>query len=283
MTAQACIDIAALGLAKTGTTYDLSSGWWPGMPVAPGHPPFQVSTYRTPTGVRLEGDLPLFDENPSNFGFISELLSFCAHSGTHMDALAHVTTGPDDEWYGGHPARDFLGDHGPLVNDARELPPYLCRGILLDIPATLGVPALEAVHPVDADLIRATLERQGTELRRHDVVLVRTGTMASWPDAEAMKASDGAGVTLDGAEYLAQYEPWAVGADTGGFERTPSGVPEEIQPVHRLLVHDLGIPIMEWVNLEPLAAAACHEFLFVCLPLPITGATGSMIRPIAVV
>lgn len=277
------IDLGSLALARTGRAYDLSSGWWRGMPVAPGHPPFQVSTYRTPGGVRLERDLSMFDDNPSNFGFISELLSFCAHSGTHMDALAHVTTGPNDEWYGGHSAHEFLGDHGPTVNDARELPPFLCRGVLLDIPVALGVDRLEAGQGVNSALIQEVERKQGVSLQDHDVVLVRTGTMSRWPDAQAMAESDGSGVDLDGAEYLAGFSPWAVGADTGGFERTPSGIPEEIQPVHRLLIHDLGVPIMEWVNLEPLSQAACYEFLFVCLPLPITGATGSLIRPLAVV
>jgi kynurenine formamidase len=33
---------------------------------------------------------------------------------------------------------------------------------------------------------------------------------------------------------------------------------------------------------EELAAAGVHEFLFVCLPLTIAGATGSLVRPIAI-
>jgi kynurenine formamidase len=37
------------------------------------------------------------------------------------------------------------------------------------------------------------------------------------------------------------------------------------------------------VNMERLAADKVNEFLFVALPTKIRGATGSMIRPIAVV
>ncbi len=42
----------ALRLPRSGKTYDLSSGWWPGMPMLPAHPAFQLVTYRTPAGVR---------------------------------------------------------------------------------------------------------------------------------------------------------------------------------------------------------------------------------------
>lgn len=40
---------------------------------------------------------------------------------------------------------------------------------------------------------------------------------------------------------------------------------------------------IENLNLEELAAAEAHEFVFVCLPLKMRGATGSPLRPIALV
>ena len=51
--------------------------------------------------------------------------------------------------------------------------------------------------------------------------------------------------------------------------------------IHLLLDH--GIYIMEWLHLEELARAKAYEFLFVTLPLKITGATGSWIRPVCVI
>jgi kynurenine formamidase len=44
-----------------------------------------------------------------------------------------------------------------------------------------------------------------------------------------------------------------------------------------------GIHIIECLNLEELAKAAVKEFLFVALPLKLEDATGSPVRPIAVV
>ena len=66
------IDTAIFKLASTGKVFDLSSGWWPGMPLAPGHPPFQVLTFRTPMGEKNQKDLEFFGENQSNFRFISD-------------------------------------------------------------------------------------------------------------------------------------------------------------------------------------------------------------------
>jgi kynurenine formamidase len=47
------------------------------------------------------------------------------------------------------------------------------------------------------------------------------------------------------------------------------------------MIRERGIPIMEWVNCEPLVSVGVREFCFVALPLTLRGATGSMIRPVA--
>jgi kynurenine formamidase len=135
---------------------------------------------------------------------------------------------------------------------------------------------------VDAELISEALGRQHIQVREGDAVLVRTGTMKSWPDEAAMQRSAGAGLSLAGAEWLAGHRPALVGSDTAAVEVAPSGVPGEPQPVHRRLIRELGIPLLEWVYLEELAARQVFEFLFICVPLPIRGATGSPIRPLAI-
>jgi kynurenine formamidase len=54
-------------------------------------------------------------------------------------------------------------------------------------------------------------------------------------------------------------------------------------PGHIILLVRHGIHIMENLFLEDLARDQVYEFLFVGLPLKIQGATGSPIRPVAVV
>jgi kynurenine formamidase len=54
-------------------------------------------------------------------------------------------------------------------------------------------------------------------------------------------------------------------------------------PVHVHLLVDQGIFIMEALDLEAVAADRVTECGFVALPLKLVGATGSPIRPIAIV
>jgi kynurenine formamidase len=273
----------AFRLPRSGRTYDLSSGWWPGMPMLPAHPAFQLVTYRTPSGVQNQADLPfLTGNNAVNLGFVSELLMCTMHSGTHIDALAHITCGPDNCWHGGFSAKTHLGDFGPMNKDASELPPLIRRGVLIDVPGALGVPHLEAAQPIHGADIEATLERQGVEVREGDVALIRTGTMGGWPDEKRMEASLWSGLSLDGAKWLVSRGVSVVGGDNVGLDVMPSGYEGDPQPVHRYLIQEKGVPIMEWVFMEDIARDKVHEFLFIALPLPIKGATGSLIRPLAI-
>jgi kynurenine formamidase len=275
--------LQALSLPSRGTVHDLGSGWWHGMPSVSCHPQFNVLTYRTPRGLHNQRDFWMIsDDNDKRFSFVSELVMGTSHTGTHIDALCHVTCGEHDEWHGGVSANDALGDFGALSHDASELPPMVSRGVLLDVAGMLGGDRLPPRFSIDDELLVRTAEAKGVELREGDVVLVRTGQMRDWPDTEAMAASDGAGVTIEGARWLSARRPSAVGADTASFERVPSGIPGDPQPVHLHLMFEHGIPIMEWVDCESLARDGVSEFLFVALPLNITGATGSMIRPIGI-
>jgi kynurenine formamidase len=277
------VPTAPLSLATLGRAYDLSSGWWPGMPVAPAHPPLQVMTYRTPHGMRADKAFPYADgANTQNYAFISEVISTTTHAGTHIDALCHVTDGELDTWFGGHSARDHLGDFGAQREDASQLSPYVGRGVMLDIPRTLGVEQLAAGMPIGPAEMAAACHQQGLTLQAGDAVLLRTGFMRQWPDPGAMSQHEQPGLSLTGARWLLDHQPALIGADNTSLEVSPSGVPGEPQPVHRYLIRQHGIPIVEWVYLEDLAADEANEFLFIALPLTIRGATGSLLRPLAI-
>jgi kynurenine formamidase len=278
------VSVEALQRVKAGRTYDLSSGWWHQMPLSPFHPPFQVLTYRSPSGIRNEGDIPFLVENPNNIGLVTELVMGTAHTGTHIDAVAHVTAGDGSCWHGGHSADTELSDFGPLTGDAPQIPVIIGNGVLLDVAGALGVDHLAPAQGIGAaDLDRAA-RQQAVDPSRCDVILVRTGAMGFWPEVEAItRSAGGAGVDLDGGKWLADFSPIAVGGDTSAFEKQPSGLSGDPLPVHRLLLQEQGIHIIEWLNLEELARQRVHSFLFVCVPLPIRGATASMVRPLAIV
>jgi kynurenine formamidase len=54
-------------------------------------------------------------------------------------------------------------------------------------------------------------------------------------------------------------------------------------PGHLILLARRGIYIIENMNLDELAAAGHHRFDFVCTPLKLVGATGSPVRPLAII
>ena len=54
-------------------------------------------------------------------------------------------------------------------------------------------------------------------------------------------------------------------------------------PVHRMLLVEHGIFIIEAMALGELARAGIGEFLFLMTPLKIVGATGVPVRPVAVI
>lgn len=276
--------LAALGSVKEGLVYDLEVERFRGMPLHPAHPQMEVVSYRSPRGIRNQGDQAWLNENNgANLAFISELVLGTVHSGTHIDALAHITVGDDDHWHGGFTAAEHLGDWGPLKGDATAIPPIISRGVLIDVAGHKGVEVLAGSEGISSDDLKAALAAQGVELRPRDAVLVRTGYGSLYPDAERMKPHFGAGINADACRWLGAQGVVVVGGDTESLEQLPSADPQNPHIGHTILLVEHAIHIIEMLYLEDLAADKQYEFAFVTLPLKIRGATGSMIRPIAIV
>jgi kynurenine formamidase len=275
----------ATRLVRQGRIYSLARERFRGMPLFPGHPNFEVLGYRTPQGLRAAGEEPWGPENEAGLGYMSELVLASTHSGAHIDAHAHMTVGEDDRWHGGSAQTD-LGDFGPLVGDASEFEPIWTRGVLFDVPRHRGVEFLGKGEPVTAAELKAICCSQGVhEPAEGDVALVRTGYMSHWPDEDRMAEHRGPGPDISAARWLAERRVVATGSDTETYEVQPApdpGSPRNPQPVHTHLLIELGIYLMESLDLEGLAADEVYEFLFVALPLKIRGATGSMLDPVAV-
>lgn len=278
--------VEAAQSVKEGRWYSLATSRFPGMPLFPGHPPFQVLNYRTPPGIRAESAQPWGPPNDAGLGYMAEYVMATSHSGAHVDALGHMTVGEDNHWYGGGNTADHLTDKGPSVGDAEKLPPFFTRGVLLDAPGFRGIEALPAGSAVDAEEMQAIADWEGVEVRPWDVVLVRTGYLAFWPDGEKMAAHKTAGPDISAAEWLLERGVVATGTDTETYEVQPApdrGTPANPQPVHTKLLIENGIYLLESVFLEEIARDRVYEFLFVALPVKIRGATGSMVDPLAMV
>src|SRR5437588_570298 len=118
------------------------------------------------------------------------------------------------------------------------------------------------------------------EVRRGDVVAIRTGWATYFEDAEKFIAQvKGPGPGIEGARWLSARGIFAAGSDTVAFEK----VPDHAMPVHVHLLVESGIHIIECLNLDELAEAGVTEFLFVGAPLKLRGATGAPLRPLGLV
>lgn len=275
----------ALRIPSSGTVYSLALPRFSGMPLFASHPPFQVSMFRTPAGLKGDGEEPWGPVNEVNLGYMAEVVSGTSHSGAHVDALAHMTIGEDSHWYGGVSAHEHLGDRGPKIGDGSKLPHFITRGVMLDVPGYRGIDALPAHEPVDADELQAVAAHQGTEIRAGDIVLIRTGYLSKWPDPDALAAHRTPGPDISAARWLLEAGVVATGTDTETYEVQPApdpGEPANPQPVHTLLLIEEGIYLFESIYLEELAANNVHEFLFIALPTKVEGSTGSMLDPVAI-
>ncbi len=253
--------------------FDLSRPYVVGMPQSPNHPRFWHAL------PRRHGDM----ERPDGGSAANDIITMGTHVGTHVDALAHVSQ--DGALFGGVDAAaaqiggrfDDLGIH--------TMAPHLGRGVLLDVPRVRRTDALqpgEEVTPADLD---AAEELLGVPVAPGNAVLIRTGWGRQWESGDAYVGRE-TGVPGPGeaaANWLTDRSPAMVGADSNAFERLSPGAGHSVLPVHRILLVEHGIHIVESLALEEISAAGVLDFLLAVVPMPLVGATGSPVRPIALV
>jgi kynurenine formamidase len=196
------------------------------------------------------------------------------HHSTHVDALAHVNC--DGMVYPGIPADEVIT--GGTVRQSSSTPlttGVLTRGVLLDL-APGG--ALEADHHVNAADLDEAERRDGVRVESGDALVVRGGWTLSPQTAADMPI-----LTLDAVQWLAGHE---VSLFAGDISDKPPIVPGGSTVVHRIALGRLGMPLVDGPELDELSGV-CRElgrfsFLFVLGTIPVTGATGLPVMPLAI-
>ncbi len=261
--------------------YDLSVEYFVGMPSwqAAGDPHYQFWMTHTPRGAVVDNVLDMGEKINRHVSYSGSAFSMYSHTGTHIDTFSHF--GLDGEIYNHFSADDYLGDKGWKRSGAETIPPLVARGVLIDLPKAKNLEMLADNYRVTVADIKAALELQQTTLQPGDVVLIRTGRMKNYEQAaQFMEHSPGLGMAA--AQFLAEEgQAMIVGADNLSFEAFPSEVEGNYVPVHTYLLTQVGVPIMELVNLEALAEAEVYEFAFVGGSLKLRGADAAPLRPLA--
>ena len=204
------------------------------------------------------------------------------HAGTHIDALCHQA---ENMFLCGGVSVDpsVENSSGFTIGGVETIAPIVSRGVLLDMAAHLGFVTIPEGYAVTRDDLQACLRKQNLTISAGDVVLVYTGNDQFWHDEARYLA--GPGLHGDASRWLATQQPRAVGADNMAWDVI--GLKDDALgctlPGHIIMLARSGIYILENLKLEELARARRYTFDFVCMPLKFVGATGSPVRPIAMV
>lgn len=243
----------------------------------------------TDTGVDAERGNQGF---PHGMGGADDVIAMPLQCSTQWDGLGHIFD-HGDAW-NGRRAGDVVTSEGDLVTGIQHAASVIVsRGVLLDVgrhlePESGELPDGYAITAGDLDsCIRA--QGASSAVGRGDIVLVRTGQYGrtrrdGWGEYAGGAAP---GLSLTTAGWLHRTEIAAIATDTWGFEVRPNefDVPA-FQPLHQVVIPNLGLTIGEMWNLEELAetcaARGRWDFLLSAAPLPITGAVGSPINPVAI-
>jgi kynurenine formamidase len=209
----------------------------------------------------------------------SGLIVTAEHAGTHIDALCHQAE--ELRLYGDVEITSSIQTaNGFTTAGVETVPPLIGGGVLLDVAATHGdiLPERHFIEPAD---LAACEERQGVRVGRGDVVLVRTGYGRLWHDPQ--RFAQAAGGSAASSQWLIERGVRAVGCDNFAWDVTgyTDASTGTTLPGHVLLLVRNGIYIVENLLLEELSARRAYQFLFLCLPLKLMGATGSPVRPLA--
>jgi kynurenine formamidase len=258
-----------------GVTYDRTSFKWPG------HSPGEILSFRTPEGVKRQGDAD-FTKGPGNAqgtAWHSCALFISDNVATQIDGLGHVTAGEQDHWYNGFREREWGGNWGVRKCGAETIPPIVARGVLLDVAGHRKVEVLPAHTRIGARELQAVMAAQNVEIEPGDAVFIRTGTLRYWGESGADHAKiaeyDSAGIDVEAARWLVEQKGAVlVGSDTSGLEVAPAPPgSKSFIPVHHYLLVEQGVHIGEFHNLEGLARDRVYRFCYVCAVNKIKGAT----------
>jgi len=281
----------ALNYISEADVVAAASDVWRGRTVALGAPveshpspdnpePYLHETVISSSGpARPDGGAPRL-----SFAMDRVAMNIHGNADSHIDALGHVL-------YDGRLYNDVSGQ-AIGANGAAELSIDVAgdgiagRGLLLDIPRTRDVRWLEPGDHVTADDLAAAEKAQDDHIGQGDLLFVRVGhrlrrsELGPWDVARAR-----VGLHPAALEFLADRQIAVLGSDGDG-DTAASAVDGVDFPVHALAINALGLHLLEFLQLEELAAV-CEElrrwsFLCVIAPLRLRTATGSPVNPIAI-
>jgi kynurenine formamidase len=261
----------ALKVPKTGKIYRL------GMPYDKKMPLFGSRTYSLiipglPTGGIL-GD--------NKIGWNDEfIVGELGQVGTQFDGPGHVGITGDDgvtRWYNGRALATPENTYGFKKNGIEKLGPCITRGVLIDMVGLKGrgMNKGEVIYVKD---IEACIRKAGIAgIQEGDAVMINTGWGRYWDDPVAFSAGC-PGQGIETARYMVKKNVSMMIADTWPIDVIPGESETGAFDIHNFMQTVNGIWYLENVStkvMDQMAADGTYEFLWIFVPVPFAGATGS--------
>jgi len=216
-----------------------------------------------------------------------DLIIMPLQCGTQWDGLGHIMYG--DHMWNGYDCRTVTSAGAQKAGIEKTRERMVGRGVLLDVARAMGKKSLPDGFAITNEILDYTAEKQGVIVRRADYLLVRTGHVErclaakSW---DGYSGGDAPGLAFETLDWLQEKQVAAIVTDTWGVEVRPNETDQATQPWHWIAIPIMGLTVGEIFFLGDLAADCArdgrYEFMFVAPALPITGAVGSPVNPLAI-
>lgn len=210
---------------------------------------------------------------------------------TQYDALGHAWYG--DQIYNGYDARTTIGG----MTRASILPiaekGIVGRAVLIDIARARGKESLERGETFTHHDLLAAAEAQGVEIRKRDILIIRTGWIGLFFRDPQAFYGNGKGWLEPGLTLSRELVDWFhereipnLVTDTMANEVTVDPATGAVLPLHIALMSYLGVTFTEIASLDQLAEDCAqdgrYEFFYAAAPLKVVQAAGSPVNPIVI-
>lgn len=227
---------------------------------------------------------------PGGAEYADDVVVMYLQGTTQFDALGHAWHG--DEIYNGYPADSTVG----ATEKASILPiaehGVVGRGVLIDIAAHRGRKVLAPGETFGLEDLLAAAEEQKVEIRKRDILLIRTGWIGSYYDGDVEKfhaepfLEPGLCYSPELVQWFADMEIPVLGTDTIANEVTIDPNNHTSLPLHQALMRNLGVLFSEILALDALAEDCRGDgqwsFMYSAAPLKIHSGTGAPVNPVVI-